>query len=85
MYQGNTNCPFKCLNTEDTQEHMLSCHDIIKYLDPEEKKTNLWAQIHWSVWMHYKTDKNHTNVQKNHKNTRKAVGENPGAGLPLQK
>ena len=20
MYQGNTNCPFKCLNTEDTQK-----------------------------------------------------------------
>ena len=39
LYEGNTQCQFKCLNKEDSQEHMLSCHKLIRHLEPQHKET----------------------------------------------
>lgn len=39
LYEGNTQCQFKCLNKEDSQEHMLTCHELIRHLDPQQKET----------------------------------------------
>ena len=33
LFNGNTQCQFKCFNKEDTQEHMLECHELNTYLD----------------------------------------------------
>ena len=37
LFKGNTQCQFKCFNKEDTQEHMLECHELGKYLDQYQK------------------------------------------------
>ena len=46
LYQGNTQCHFKCLNKEDSQEHMLSCHELIIHLDQKQK--TLLSKVEYS-------------------------------------
>ena len=35
LYEANTQCHFNCLNQEDSQEHMLNCHELTKHLEPD--------------------------------------------------
>ena len=35
LYEGNTQCQFKCLNQEDSQEHMISYHELKRHLEPQ--------------------------------------------------
>ena len=37
LYKGITQRQFKCFKKEVTQEHMLECHELERYLDQYQK------------------------------------------------
>ena len=46
FYQGSTQCHFKCLNKEDSQEHMLQCHELLLHLDLNQK--SILSEVEYS-------------------------------------
>ena len=38
LYEGNLECQLKCNTKIETQEHITQCHELIKHLNPEQKK-----------------------------------------------
>ena len=37
LFKDNTQCQFNCFDKEDSQEHMLECHELEKHLDQRHK------------------------------------------------
>ena len=37
LFEDNTQCQFNCFDKEDSQEHLLECHELEKHLDQRHK------------------------------------------------
>ena len=44
FYSSDTSCPFQCENKKDTQQNVLNCKELIKYISKDHKKNNNTVQ-----------------------------------------